>query len=403
MFNLHNNAILFLGFLSIGIASITRPSNTNYLLNTTKSLMDNLSEMDEEETYIVIFLADLHEPSRSTRAAELSRTFSKYIDKGLLTVIVAYPEYYPPLDNIKPRFGDSSERRFWRAKQNVDTAFVMCYCKDTSQFYIHLEDDAIPSPSFFPKLKAFLTENDGAFLVLDVARKGNVAKLYHSKDLSNSASFFFLMYDEMPVDWLLPHLRAIKEPAKMRKLPLAASLFQHTGILSSLAEKKPKGPGHEEPFFDLYDQKFRGLNPPAKVTSPLSSHETVSKGSPQHAYEKGSGYFWGTAPSKDDYVIVKFKESTAVQKVFVDTGSLLGRKDILKSGVLQASFESVDQEEFLRESGDHGCGNFETCGSFSKGKVTVTFNNSKKLTCLRILAKENQDEPLFLREIDVWA
>jgi len=74
--------------------------------------MDNLSEMNEDQTYIVIFLADLHEPSRSTRAAELSRTFGKYIDKGLLTVIIAYPEYYPPLDNIKPRFDDSSERRF---------------------------------------------------------------------------------------------------------------------------------------------------------------------------------------------------------------------------------------------------------------------------------------------------
>ncbi|MCG8406179.1 MAG: hypothetical protein MI923_13365, partial [Phycisphaerales bacterium] len=135
----------------------------------------------------------------------------------------------------------------------------------------------------------------------------------------------------------------------------------------------------------------------------LSSHETVSKGSPQHAYEKGSGYFWGTAPSKDDYVIIKFKVSTAVQKVFVDTGSRLARKDILKSGVLQASFESVDQEKFLRESGDHGCGNFETRGSFNEGKLTVTFKNSKKLTCLRILATENQAEPLFLREIDVWA
>ena len=359
--------------------------------------------MDEEETYIVIFLADLHEPSRSTRAAELSRTFGKYIDKGLLTVIVAYPEYYPPLDNIKARFHDSSERRFWRAKQNVDTAFVMCYCKDASQFYIHLEDDVIPSPSFFPKLKALLTENDEAFLVLDVTRRGNVAKLYHSKDLSNSASYFVLMYDEMPVDWLLPRLRAIKEPAKKRKLPLTASLFQHTGILSSLAEKEPKGPGHVEPFFDLYDQKFRGLNPPAYVTSPPSAH-VVSKGSPQRAYEKGSGYFWGKAPSKDDYVIIQFKESTAVQKVFVDTGSILGPKDILKSGVLQASFESVsvDQEKFLREIGE-GCGNFETCGSFSKGKVTITFNNSKKLTCLRILATENQAEPLFLREIDVWA
>ena len=344
--------------------------------------------MDKEDTYIIILLADLQEPPKLTQETELTKNFGKYIEQGLLIVIEAYKEYYPSLTNTKKRFGDSDDRRFWRSKQNVDTAFVMCYCKDLSQYYIHLEDDVISSPSFFPKLQDFLKTQTDTFLILDVAIRGNVAKVYHSRDLANSASFFYLMYDEMPVDWLMGHLRGIKDPVNGRKVPLA-SLFLHTGIHSSLLAKKPKGANHLEPFFDLYDQKYRGLNPPATVNSSLTSHQ----GTPQNAYEKGSGYFWGKAPKKGDYVMIKFNMATAVQQVFVDTGSYLGPKDLLKSGVLQASFEL---------EGGGSCENFQTFGSFIKGKVSITFDKSKKVTCLRILVIENQNEQLFLREIDVW-
>ena len=84
---------------------------------------------------------------------------------------------------------------------------------------------------------------------------------------------------------------------------------------------------------------------------------------------------------------------TVVQQVFVDTGSFLGPKDLLKSDVLQASFQL--------EGGD-SCENFHTFGSFIKGKLAITFDKYKNVTCLRILVIENQNEQLFLREIDVW-
>ena len=48
----------FPGYLSIGIASVERPSGANYLLKTKQSLIDNMSEEDEENAIIVIFLAD---------------------------------------------------------------------------------------------------------------------------------------------------------------------------------------------------------------------------------------------------------------------------------------------------------------------------------------------------------
>ena len=375
------------------MSSISRPGKTIYLLQTVQGLINNTSDNEKEDIYIVIFLADLDGPQKSATAAELSRRFGKYIDQGLLILIEAYPEFYPSLTNIKERFGDSYSRRFWRSKQNVDTAFVMCYCRQLSQYYLHLEDDVKSSPSFVTKLRDLVKRERDVFFLLDVAVKGNVAKAYHSQDLETSASFFYLFYDEMPIDVLMGHLRKIKGPGVSQwKVPMA-SLFQHLGTNSSFAENI-RGNRSLEPRFDQYDQKYKGLNPPATVTSSLSPH----KGKPQDAYDKGSGYFWGKSPKEGDYVLIKFHTATTVQKVFVDTGSYQASRDLLKSGVLQATFESAEQ--IKREN---SCENFETFGSFDKGKVKVFLEKSKKIICLRIFVTQNQKEFIFLREIDVWS
>ena len=207
------------------MSTISRPAKASYLLQTIHGLINNTSDRDKNNSYIVIFIADLDEAPKSIKAEEMTRTFGKYIDQGFITVIEAYPEYYPSLTNIKKRFGDPDSRRFWRSKQNVDTSFVMCYCKDLSQYYLHLKDDVRSSPSFVPKLQEFITRERDKFLVLHVAVKGNVAKAYHSRDLENAASFLFLMYDEMPIDWLMEHLQKIKLPTRMEKKFPMASLF----------------------------------------------------------------------------------------------------------------------------------------------------------------------------------
>ena len=384
------------GFLSVGIASVKRPSGANYLPQTIQSLIDNLSDKDKKNTYIVTFLADLHDPPKSTTKEELSKSFGKYIEQKLLTVIEVYPKFYPPLTNIKQKYGDSNSRRTWRSKENVDAAFVMCYCKELSQYYIHLEDDMISSPSFFPKLQDFInTQNVKPWAMLDVTIKGSKAKVYRTSDLGNIASYFYLMYDEMPIDWLMGHWRRVKEQHPQTKFP-PASLFNHIGDRSSLQENGLSGLRQKEPFFDQYDQKYKGLNPPATVTSSMSPHQ----GKPQDAYDKGSGYFWAKNPRKDDYVLIIFKTPTAVQEVFVDTGSYQARDDLLNSGVLQASFEAAEGHPQLQSS--NSCGNFKTFGSFYSGKAKISTDKSKRVNCIRILVTEKQSKGIYLREIDVW-
>ena len=385
----NNFLFLFKGYLSIGIASVERPNGEDYLLRTTQSLIDNLSEADKKNTYIAIFLADLHEPPKSRAKAEILKSFGKYIDQGLVTVIEAYPEYYPPLQNLKKKYGDSNTRTTWRSKENVDATFVMCYCKDLSQYYIHLEDDLISSPSFFPKLQDFINaENVKPWSMLDATIKGSKAKVYRSQDLGNIASYFYLMYDEMPIDWLMGLWRKIKEIKPEVRLP-PSSLFQHIGDRSSLKEKGMSGVHQKEPFFDQYDQKYMGRNPPAVVTSSISSH----KGQPQDAYNKGSGYFWATNPEQSDYVLIKFNKPTSVQEVFVETACYQAQNDLLKSADLQASFEPVEGDS---------CGNFQTFGSFRGGKAKISLDKSKKVICLRILVTQAQTGWVYFREIDVW-
>ena len=355
-----------------------------------------MSENDQNDIYIVIFLADLQEPTKSTTKEELSKSFGKYLDEGLLTVIEAYLEYYPPLTNIKKKYGDSDSRRTWRSKENVDATFVMCYCKKLSLYYLYLEDDMTSSPSFFPKLQDFInTQNVKPWAMLDVSIQGRKAKVYRTRDLGNIASFFYLMYDEMPIDWLMGHWRRVKEQKPRKRLP-QASLFNHIGDRSSLQENELSGLRQKEPFFDQYDQKYKGPNPPATVTSSMSPHQ----GKPQDAYETGSGYFWVKNPRKDDYVLIIFNTPTAVQEVFVDTGSYQARRDLLNNGVLQASFETGEDHPHLQSN--NSCGDFKTLGSFHSGMAKISTDKSKRVKCLRILVTENQSKGIYLREIDVW-
>lgn len=354
-----------------------------------------MSDEDKRNTLIVIFLADIDEPPKSRAITEISNIFDKYINQGLLTVIEAPLEFYPPLTNIKRKYGDSDSRRKWRSKENVDASFVMCFCKDLSDYYIHLEDDVISSPSFVPKLQDFISgQNKKGWLILDVTVQGSKAKVYHNQDLANIASYFYLMYDEMPIDWLMGHWRDIKsENRKDEILTPPASLFQHIGDTSSLKENGQSGRQQREPFFDQYDQKFRGLNPPATVTTSMSPHE----GKPEDAYEKGSGFFWALRPQKQDFLLVTFQRPTVVQRVTVDTGSYYAKGDLLKYGVLQGSY----QDDTLSEKNDL-CRDFEDLGSFSGGKVDMSPKSSNKVACLKILVTQRQDTYVYFREINIW-
>ena len=348
----------------------------------------------------MIFLADFDEAAKSVTLMELSNRFRKYIDQGFIRVIFAPNEFYPALSNIKTKFRDNPQRIFWRSKQNIDFAFLMCYCHGVSQYYLHLEDDVVPASSFYPKLRDFISSVKTPWPILDASTMGHVAKIYHSNDLENLATYFYLMYDEMPVDWLIEQWRQIKYDRPYHQVSIfpPASLFQHIGSHSSFAENKGRDTNiSREKYFDQYDLKYKGLNPPATVSSQMTS----SYGQPQDAYNRGYGYFWTKEVKKDDFVIVQFTPAVSIRKVFVDTGSCIAPNDHLQSAVLQASFNNKNVQQ-TNANGTKTCTVFETIGNFQHGKAEVTLNEGKTTSCLRVLVTQNQSYWVFLREIDVW-
>ncbi|KAL9964572.1 hypothetical protein ACROYT_G028229 [Oculina patagonica] len=387
------------GFLTIGIASIVRPHKDNYLITTIQGLIDNTSDDDRRNISIVIFLADFDEAPKSTALTKISNRFAKYINQGFIRVIFAPKEFYPPLSNLKKKFRDTPKRIFWRSKQNIDFAFLMCYCHGLSQYYLHLEDDVLPAPSFYAKLRDFIASVKTPWPILDASYKGHVAKVYHGSDLENLATYLYLMYDEMPIDWLIVHWRKIKceRPCDQEFISPPASLFQHIGTHSSFAENRGRNTdASREQYFDQYDVKYKGLNPSAYV----SSSGMISKhGRAEDAYNKGYGYFWAKGVGEKDSITVEFTSPVHVRKIFVDTGSYIAStKDQLKSAVLLASFNNNNETSKELEI----CKDFETIGQFKKGKVEVTFDGGKNTTCLRVLVISSRVGSVFFREIDVW-
>ena len=358
-------------------------------------MISNLSVEDGKDVYMVIFMADFDETLKYAALTELSNGFKKHVDQGLLHLIFAPRGFYPPLSNMKTKFGDSQQRIAWRSKLVIDFAFLMYYCKDLSRYYLHLEDDLVPTPSLYPKLKNFITSQKKPWLILDAALMGHTAKIYHSSDLENVATYLHLMYNEMPVDRLVSTWRRIKSDGNFMSPP--ASFFQHIGDNSSFIENKDSFKS-KETFFDEYDHKYKGLNPPATINS--SMHNSYDGAKPEYAYNKGSGYFWVREVKKGDFIVIEFSSVTTVRAVFVDTGSNFAPTDQLKSGVLQASFQGDGNETQVNDSSN--CRHFETIGDFKNGRVKVSLHENRKLFCLRILVRRDQAEWLFVREIDVW-
>ncbi|XP_022785092.1 alpha-1,3-mannosyl-glycoprotein 4-beta-N-acetylglucosaminyltransferase C-like [Stylophora pistillata] len=374
--------------MTIGLTTITRPNGVHYLSETIQSLLDSMDEENRKQTFIVVFLADFDRGNKQIITTNLSKLFHREIEEDILHVIETSPKYYPQLTNLKEKFGDSKTRIYWRSKQNIDFAFLMCYCHELSNLYLHVEDDVKASPSVFHKLQGFISSQRKPWPMLDISYMGHTAKVYHSEDLRSIASYFYLLYAEMPGDWLIRYWRLVKVPENAGFILPAASLFQHHGVHSSLQEKSWPVNKTYDRYFDVYDHKYWGKNPSAEVSSSI----TPNQGKPQDAYRSGLGYLWGRNVKQDDHVTVRFNSVVNASKVFVDTGSNLAMKDFLRSGVLQASFVSGTNSS--------SCGKFDTVVPFKDGRAQAIFN--KMIYCLRILVTKDQNEWLFLREINVW-
>ena len=88
-------------------------------------------------------IAESHDFEYVKRTArEISITFQKQIDQGMLEIISPPEEFYPNFTNLKLTCGDDITQVQWRSKQSLDYAYLMMYSQTRgSSYYVQLEDD----------------------------------------------------------------------------------------------------------------------------------------------------------------------------------------------------------------------------------------------------------------------
>ncbi len=195
-------------------------------------MVEHTSPRDREHTVVVVFLADFNTTYNAQVIANISSLFLPHINSGFIQVVQASRSFYPPLTGLKRNFGDSPERVFWRAKQNIDFAFMFLYARNMSDYYMQVEDDITCANNFVPKIREFIIYTRRQWVILEFSELGFIGKLLKSSQLESLAQYFITFYDEQPVDWLIRWYRLTmgQEHAILRK----PTLFQHQGKISSL-------------------------------------------------------------------------------------------------------------------------------------------------------------------------
>jgi alpha-1,3-mannosylglycoprotein beta-1,4-N-acetylglucosaminyltransferase A/B len=94
----------------IGIPTVKRPK-VSYLIQTLRSLIDNLATNEMNEVMITLFIAEIGLTPFATETIVLIQSeFNEHLESGLLEVVVPPSQFYPDFSKITPTFGDSEGR-----------------------------------------------------------------------------------------------------------------------------------------------------------------------------------------------------------------------------------------------------------------------------------------------------
>ncbi|WAR26873.1 MGT4C-like protein, partial [Mya arenaria] len=335
---------------------LTKRPNTDrvYLIDTVDSIVNKTTDAEKKEVTVVIMLCDLNSTFNEHISERVFNRYKPHVESGFIQIIHAEKSIYPDLEHVKQTFGDAKDRLKWRAKQNVDFAFLMHYCINISDYYLQLEDDVIAASNFVNGIKSYLSMPT-PWALLEFSRLGFIGKMFKSVDLEYVASTLLLKYDEAPCDLLLGPIRI--DLGQMKPFHSEQSFFQHIGRFSSLKNKlMPKTDNKFKDSFYLHGY------PPADYPEATfeTTFQTYLNFAPKLAYDKkASTYFWGETPKMGDTFTVILAEPQNLTRIVV----LTGKKETRADNLLYTDLEC---------STSHG-------GSLKRGECGTKF---KKMTSL---------------------
>ena len=236
----HNNSKLV-----IGIPSVRRENEEMYVMETISSLLSQVSENDKQEILIIVFIA---EPNNYTYVWHLMQRittkYSREFNSGLVEIIYPEPELYPDLSNLKPSYGDTKSRIFWRSKETLDAAILCLYAMSRGRYFLFLEDDVIAKSNYFNGVETFISEQKSDEWLAAKMSDQSKAILFKCEKLWMIIDYLLLFYQDKPVDWLISDFFSQKTCEISPKdcshrflVPYNVGLFKHIGKVSTLSEK----------------------------------------------------------------------------------------------------------------------------------------------------------------------
>lgn len=389
------------GFLTVGIPSIRRPStDTVYLIQTLQSLINHTSHEDKQALTIVVLLADLNQTYNEELGRTLNTKLRKHLDDGFVRVIKPPREIYPNFDNIKKTYNDGGDRLKWRAKQNIDFAYLLLYSQNISDFYIQLEDDVLCATNFTQSIRSELqgmgrTEK---WFMLEFSRLGFIGKLFKSKDLPWISNYLLQHFDEKPGDLLLGKM--LHANGQRKPIHSNFSLFQHNGKFSSLKNKLM--PSIDAYFKDADNidlpimQIPTGDNPPASL---LTTFEGVPGYPLTAVYDNNAtSFYWAKGLRKNDMLLLTLEGPANFSRIIISTGDARRKKDSLMFSALFTAPSRFDRHR----NEENRCGFFSKLADFIDGEIDTKAMGIQiplDLLCLKILLRKDSKTWVIFRDI----
>ncbi|CAE7258393.1 mgat4b [Symbiodinium sp. CCMP2592] len=357
---------------------------------------------------------------------ESVRGWEEKLDGNWITATAVKLSHFVNEKGVLLKFGDSPKRTWWRTKQNLDYTFLMWYASNMSEYYMQLEDDVHPVPSFAAFVRSALERSliGNPWVMASFSGLGFIGKLFNNTHLPSLANFLLTYSEEAPCDWLvwcwidvwsstpataeLPQdvekdankkaEAAKKGPEAVKKLPALRSELSAYYLDKSL------------PRVFLLDEVFQNASKPKIDANGVSSSrypratvestmKTYQHYTPQAAYPPGDPLgFWSadTCSEKD-----KDDVSCARQKYFRlklnDAFSADKAQVILRQGRKGHEADFIRKGE-LRVSHRSDCSDPSRLKDISEPEE-VWEGKLEGVTCLDVGLRERQTEWVSIREI----
>lgn len=323
---------------------------------------------DANDVIIVISVSQRYIPQVQRL---LEQQFSQPMESGLIHVISPTAEYINVLSR-RPALGEVYFRQYSQEFRNKIIAFnkvmgfLLFYSHRISDHVFHVSDQTIAGARFVPDIRVMTQNyNNSQYFALSFSD----FNVYPSSVLKRFSEFYAMFGLNSAPEIIFDYMFA----RQSRK-----------NVINSNTQ-----------LFSLHKEENKRLD--AKVETSLitvDQYHTVD-----NIYSDKAGFFWSMAPKKHDYVQITFKNSIALSRILVETGSALFR-DIPSMAVVMVCPDKLQQ-------GVSSC-DLDKCKVLTKiGDPVQDLRNLENIVtfsvkCLRIEFVKKVENWIIIRDISVW-